>query len=40
MALLLKNVRAIDPQVALDEVCDIVIRDGKIAEVGQNLSIE
>ena len=40
MALLLKNVRAIDPQVALDEVCDIVIRDGKIAEVGRNLSIE
>ena len=40
MALLLKNVRAIDPQVALDEVCDIVIRDGKIADVGQNLSIE
>ena len=40
MALLLKNVRAIDPQVALDEVCDIVIRDGKIAEVGQNLFIE
>ena len=40
MALLLKNVRAIDPQVALDEVCDIVIRDGKIAEVSQNLSIE
>ena len=40
MALLLKNVRAIDPQVALDEVCDVVIRNGKIAEIGQNLSID
>ena len=39
MALLLKNVRAIDPQVSLDEVCDIVVRDGKIAELGKNLSI-
>ena len=40
MALLLKNARVIDPQVGLDEVADIVIRDGKIAEVGQGLSIE
>lgn len=40
MALLLKNVRAIDPQVSLDEVCDIVIRDGKIVELGENLSID
>lgn len=40
MALLLKNVRAIDPQVGLDETCDIVIRDGKIVELGQNLSID
>ncbi len=40
MALLLKNVRAIDPQVALDEICDIVVRDGKIVEVGKDLSIE
>ena len=40
MALLLKNARVIDPQVGLDEVTDIVIRDGKIAEVGAGLSIE
>jgi dihydroorotase len=40
MALLLKNVRAIDPQVSLDEVCDITIRDGKIVELGENLSID
>ncbi|MEY8562217.1 dihydroorotase [Eggerthellaceae bacterium 3-80] len=40
MALLLKNAHIIDPQVGLNEVADIVIRDGKIVEVGQNLSIE
>ncbi len=40
MALLLKNAHVIDPQVGLNEVADIVIRDGKIVEVGQNLTIE
>lgn len=40
MALLLKNARCIDPQVGLDEVADIIVRDGVIVEVGQNLSIE
>ncbi len=40
MALLIKNVRAIDPSCDLDEVVDIVIQDGIIKEVGQNLSIE
>ncbi len=40
MALLLKNARVIDPQVGLDEVADIIVRDGKIAEVGAGLSIE
>ena len=40
MALLLKNAHVIDPQVGLNEVADIVIRDGKIVEVGQGLSIE
>ena len=40
MALLIKNVRAIDPQQQLDEVCDILVRDGKIVEVGKDLSIE
>lgn len=39
MALLLKNVHAIDPQLSMDQICDIAIRDGKIAEVGQGLSI-
>lgn len=40
MALLLKNAHVIDPQVGLNKVADIVVRDGKIVEVGENLSIE
>ena len=40
MALLLKNAHVIDPQVGLNETADIVVRDGKIAEIGKNLSIE
>ena len=40
MALLLKNVHAIDPQVGLNEKCEILIRDGKIVEVGQGLHME
>ena len=40
MALLLKNAHLIDPQVDIDEVCEILIRDGKIAEIGQNLKME
>lgn len=39
MALLLKNARLIDPQVGIDEVADIVVRDGRVVEVGKNLSI-
>jgi dihydroorotase len=39
MALLLKNARVIDPQQNLDEVTDIVVRDGKIVEVGKGLTI-
>ena len=39
MALLLKNARVIDPQVGLDEVCEILIRDGVIVEVGHDLKI-
>ncbi len=40
MALLLKNAHCIDPQAGLDEVCEILIRDGKIVEVGHNLTME
>ena len=40
MALLLKNARFIDPQIGLDEVCEMLIRDGKIVEVGHDLKME
>ena len=40
MALLLKGARVIDPQVGLDEVCDVLVRDGKIVEVGHDLVME
>ena len=40
MALLLKNAHVIDPQAGLDETCEILIRDGKIVEVGNNLTME
>jgi dihydroorotase len=39
MALLLRNARFIDPQVGLDEVCDMLIRDGRIVEVGHDLDM-
>ena len=34
MALLLKNAHAIDPQVGLDETCEILVRDGRIEAEG------
>lgn len=40
MALLLKNAHVIDPQVGLNETADILIRDGKIVEVGHDLTME
>ncbi len=39
MALLLRNGRLIDPAVGLDAVADIVVRDGRIAEIGTGLTI-
>jgi dihydroorotase len=39
VALLLKGGRVVDPAVGLDAVCDMVIRDGLIVEIGQDLSI-
>ena len=39
MALLLKNARVIDPQVGLDEVCEVLVRDGRIVEVGHDLTM-
>lgn len=40
MALLLKNAHVIDPQVGLNETTDILVRDGKIVEIGTNLVME
>jgi dihydroorotase len=34
MALLLRNARCVDPALALDAVCDVLVRDGVIAGVG------
>lgn len=39
MALLLRGGRVVDPAVGLDEVADVVIRDGRIVEIGQDLTI-
>ncbi len=39
MALMLRNARCIDPQVELDEVCDVLVRDGKVVEVGHGLDL-
>jgi len=39
VALLLKGGRVVDPAVGLDAVCDVVIRDGRIVEIGQDLTI-
>lgn len=39
MALLFRGARVVDAAVGLDEVCDVVVRDGRIVEIGKNLSI-
>ena len=39
MALMLRNARCVDPQVGLDEVCDVLVRDGKVVEVGHGLDL-
>jgi dihydroorotase len=39
VALLLKGGRVVDPAVGLDEVCDVLIRDGGIVEVGAGLTM-
>ena len=40
MAYLLKNVRAIDPQVEMDAVCDILVDQGTIVAIGTKLSAD
>jgi dihydroorotase len=39
VALLLRGGRVVDPAIGLDRVCDVVIDNGTIVEVGENLSI-
>ena len=38
MALLLRGGRVVDPAVGLDEICDVLIEHGVIADVGKDLS--
>ena len=40
MKQMLKNGRVLSPANHIDEVCDILIEDGKICEIGKNLSAE
>lgn len=40
MRLLLQNVRLIDPSQGLDKVADLLLKDGKIAGIGEHLSAE
>lgn len=37
---LIKNGRVLDPETKLDEVCDVLIVDGKILEIGNNIDID
>lgn len=39
MALLLKNGRLVDPTTGVDRVADMIVRDGRIVEIGEDLSI-
>ena len=38
MAYLLKAAHAIDPQLHLDDICDVLIEDGKITQIGKDLA--
>lgn len=39
MALLFRGARLVDPAIGLDEVTDLVVRDGRIVEIGPDLQI-
>ena len=38
MKLLIKNGRVVDPSQKLDEICDVLVADGKIAKVAKNIT--
>ena len=40
MAYLIRGVHAVDPQVGIDDVVDVLIEGKRIAEVGQDLSAD
>lgn len=40
MSILLRGGRVVDPAVGLDEVCDVIISDGRIAEIGPDLKLD
>ena len=40
MTLLVKGGRVVNPAMQQDEICDILIENGKIKEVGANLSAD
>ncbi|MEE1158890.1 MAG: dihydroorotase, partial [Atopobiaceae bacterium] len=40
MAYLIKGVHAVDPQVGIDDVVDVLIEGKRIAEVGQDLNAD
>ena len=39
MALLLKGAHVVDTQAGVDEVCDILVRDGRVVEVGNDIDL-
>lgn len=40
MSILIKNARVVDPKNAVDDILDIFVENGKIAELGKNLSAD
>ena len=40
MSLLIKNGTVVNPAKKQNEVADVLVKDGKIAAIGQNLSAE
>ena len=39
MALLLKGAHVVDPRASVDEVCDVLVRDGRVVACGTNLEL-
>lgn len=40
MKILIKNGRVVDPSQNLDKVCDLLVEDGKVKAIGENLAAE